>query len=53
MIKDNGIGFSSKEEEKKHSFGLKLLNSLVQQLNGTITQIPGNGTHWEIAIKTN
>ncbi len=51
-IKDNGIGFNAKKEQKNHSFGLKLLNSLVQQLDGSIEQILNKGTHWKINLKT-
>lgn len=51
-IKDNGIGYNQETQKKQHSFGLKLLNSLIQQLNGSIQQILSTGTHWKIEIKT-
>ncbi len=51
-IKDNGVGFNQKTHKKQHSFGLKLLNSLIQQLNGSIQQVVTSGTHWKIEIQT-
>lgn len=50
QIIDNGIGFN-KETNTKDSFGLKLISSLLQQLNGTINKANHNGTHWNLKLK--
>lgn len=51
-IKDNGIGFPENLDFKNtKSLGLQLVNSLVEQLDGTITLINDSGTHFEIIFK--
>lgn len=49
-IKDNGKGFTTKESKKKNSFGLKLINSLIAQLEGSIKKKDSHGTHWVIQL---
>ncbi|WP_422104451.1 tetratricopeptide repeat-containing sensor histidine kinase [Winogradskyella sp.] len=49
-ISDNGIGFTEKEGDKKNSFGLKLIHSLIGQLDGHIERLKTNGTHWKIKL---
>lgn len=49
-IMDNGIGFSAEEINKSNSLGLKLVNSLTQQLGGNVKKIKSNGAHWLINI---
>ncbi|WP_350288063.1 histidine kinase dimerization/phosphoacceptor domain -containing protein [uncultured Croceitalea sp.] len=49
-IKDNGKGFTIKESKKKNSFGLKLINSLIAQLEGSIEKKGSHGTHWVIQL---
>jgi len=51
-IIDNGIGFQQETIKKNYSFGLKLLNSLIQQLNGSIQKVLSQGTHWKIEVQT-
>lgn len=51
-ICDNGVGFTEMEGEKQNSFGLKLIHSLIHQLDGTIKRIPIQGTHWQIMVKS-
>jgi len=51
-IKDNGVGFPENLDFKKtKSLGLQLVNSLVEQLDGTIKLINDPGTHFEIIFK--
>jgi two-component sensor histidine kinase len=51
-IIDNGIGFAKKEREKSNSFGIKLIYSLIEQLEGTIQKLNSkNGTHWRMTVK--
>ncbi|WP_111707755.1 tetratricopeptide repeat-containing sensor histidine kinase [Lutibacter citreus] len=50
-ISDNGIGFTEKEEDKANSFGIKLITSLTEQLDGSIKRLLSHGTHWKIIIK--
>jgi two-component sensor histidine kinase len=50
-IIDNGIGFDHEKITESHSFGLSLLNTLVQQLEGSIEKKQTIGTHWSIKIK--
>lgn len=47
---DNGKGFSLKEGSLTNSFGIKLIGSLVEQLEGTVKKKNGTGTHWVIQI---
>lgn len=51
QVIDNGIGFTKKNNEKSNSFGLKLITSLIEQLEGTMERINTKGTHWEMKIK--
>ncbi len=50
-ISDNGIGFEEASVHKSNSLGLKIINSLIIQLKGTIKKINNNGTTWEIKIQ--
>jgi two-component sensor histidine kinase len=53
-IIDNGIGFDQSKAEKNNSFGIKLIYSLIEQLEGEIQKLESeNGTHWRMKIKTN
>ncbi len=47
-IGDNGIGF--KEGEKKSSLGLRLVQSLVNQIDGTIQKVGESGTRYKISF---
>ncbi len=52
QISDNGIGFKDIDASKKtNSLGLKIINSLVQQLDGSIQKTINNGTHWKMEVK--
>jgi len=52
QIIDNGIGFNTSEAEKNNSFGIKLIYSLIEQLEGVIEKLDSkNGTHWKMTIK--
>ncbi len=51
-IRDNGIGFSTQEIEQPNSFGLQLITSLVEQLEGSIEKVSKKGTCWNLIIKT-
>lgn len=48
---DNGKGFSLDKGTKKHSFGLKLITSLVSQLDGSLKKKDAKGTYWQIELK--
>lgn len=48
---DNGKGFALNAMEKKNSFGLKLMDSLIDQLEGDIKKLEGKGTHWWVQLK--
>ena len=50
-IRDNGIGFEADAEGKSNSLGLKIINSLILQLDGTIEKINEKGTHWKLNVK--
>ncbi|MCL6272522.1 tetratricopeptide repeat protein [Muricauda sp. 2012CJ35-5] len=50
-ISDNGIGFSTQEIEKENSFGIKLITSLIEQLEGNVERISEQGTRWEMKLK--
>ncbi len=52
QVADNGIGFTPEDANRKNSFGLKLINTLVTQLKGSIEKVTSGGTHWNITIKT-
>lgn len=49
-IVDNGVGSEYVKSEKNESFGLKLVNSLADQLDGDIKVYNGKGTHWHLSI---
>ncbi len=51
QIIDNGIGFTLNEPKTGNSFGIKLIQSLIEQLEGTIEKINQQGTHWVMLIK--
>lgn len=48
---DNGKGFLLNTEIKEHSFGLKLITSLINQLEGSLKKKDVEGTHWLIELK--
>lgn len=48
---DNGQGFILDKIGKKNSFGLKLMDSLIEQLEGNIKKLDGKGTHWWVQLK--
>ncbi|MEC7770712.1 MAG: histidine kinase dimerization/phosphoacceptor domain -containing protein [Bacteroidota bacterium] len=48
---DNGKGFTLDRMENKNSFGLKLMDSLIEQLEGTLKKQDGKGTHWRVQLK--
>jgi two-component sensor histidine kinase len=51
-IMDNGIGFKDTVAQKTNSFGIKLIHSLIEQLEGFIEKLDRkNGTHWKIRVK--
>jgi two-component sensor histidine kinase len=52
-ISDNGIGFTEQEGGKANSFGLKLIKSLIEQLDGSIKRVKSEGTQWKITIPNN
>jgi two-component sensor histidine kinase/Flp pilus assembly protein TadD len=47
---DNGRGFSKEESTKVDSLGLKLISSLVNQLDGTYKTFFESGTRWVINL---
>jgi two-component sensor histidine kinase len=50
-IKDNGEGIADiNSNGKTDSFGLKLVNSLLKQLNGQLEYKNNNGCSWKISI---
>jgi two-component sensor histidine kinase len=51
VVKDTGVGLPVKKENKK-SMGLVLVNLLVSELEGTITEIQHNGLSYEINFKS-
>ena len=50
QVIDNGKGFILSDSGKKGSFGLKLIQSLVEQLEGTLTKKDDRGTHWQVQL---
>ncbi|WP_223826599.1 histidine kinase dimerization/phosphoacceptor domain -containing protein [Flagellimonas sp. S3867] len=50
-ISDNGVGFSTQDENKENSFGIKLITSLIEQLDGNIKRLTDQGTHWKMKLK--
>ena len=51
-ISDNGIGFSNEEGQKNNSFGIKLITSLIQQLDGSIERSNLDGTLWTMKLES-
>jgi len=49
-VQDNGIGFQHVKQHKQDSFGLKLVNSLANQLDGQLEVTNGEGTRWHLSI---
>ena len=49
-ISDNGIGLPD-NFENRNSFGYKLVNTLNDQLDGTMEQLAGNGTSVKMSFK--
>ncbi len=47
-IADNGCGFD--EQSNSHSIGLRLVKSLVQQINGSIERLSMKGTAYQISF---
>ncbi|AEG17220.1 PAS domain S-box protein [Methanobacterium paludis] len=51
-IEDNGVGFpEGLDFESTNRIGLKLVKTLVKQLNGTIDLVQNNGTKFQIKFK--
>lgn len=51
-VKDDGIGFPDHIDYKNvDSLGLRLVNSLVHQINGELTLLKNHGTRFEIRFK--
>lgn len=50
-VSDNGVGFTEKDSVKQNSFGLKLIKSLITQLDGSIKRLKTGGTHWQIMVR--
>lgn len=52
IVNDNGVGISSKPDEKKEvSLGLHLVNTLVEQLEGTLETDSSAGTAYKIKFR--
>ncbi len=49
-IIDNGPGFTSEEQAKSNSLGIKLVTSLATQLCGELNKIEHQGTHWKLIL---
>ena len=49
LVKDNGQGFINKENNQQ-SFGLRLVHSLIDQMDASITQENNSGCQWNIMI---
>ncbi len=50
IVQDNGIGFPSDAFKENKSLGLKLVNILVQQIDGVIQHSRRNGTKYRIVF---
>jgi len=48
-IWDNGVGFDE-NAEMKDSLGMKIINSLTRQLDGSVTHFNKNGAHWRLNV---
>lgn len=46
IFADDGVGFKGPEDNKRH--GLGLVRRLMQQVGGTATLVPGQGTQWTL-----
>jgi len=53
IIADNGVGVETALYKEKQSFGLRLVESLVQQLNGEIKMHTQGGCIWRIHLELN
>ena len=52
IVSDNGIGINEElKERKKHSLGIQLVETLVEQLDGTLEIEPSSGTTFKIRYK--
>ena len=52
IVRDNGVGFPEKLDFKNSdSLGLRLVNSLVDQIHGNIQLIVDNGTEFKITFE--
>jgi len=51
IISDNGTGIPDTNISGHRSIGLKLIQSLTKQLNGTITQVNQKGCRWELKFE--
>ena len=51
FIKDNGKGIVAKHDPGSYSFGLKLVHSLVDQIDGEIEQFNDDGSCWHLKVK--
>ncbi|WP_191963430.1 tetratricopeptide repeat-containing sensor histidine kinase [Pseudotamlana haliotis] len=49
-VSDNGKGFGPTERQKKNSLGLQLINSLIDQLDGSVNIESNEGTQWKINL---
>ena len=50
IISDNGLGLKSNSNEGK-GLGARLIQLFVKQLEGTINQLPAEGTSFKIIFK--
>ncbi len=49
-IHDNGIGFDYQADQKLNSLGLQLVRQLSEQVNGDLSCVNDQGTHWKISF---
>jgi PAS domain S-box-containing protein len=49
-VEDNGTGLPASAAEEGGSIGLQLVNLLVEQINGTVRLITGEGTRAEVSV---
>ena len=47
-VSDDGVGMSSASTPSSHSLGMQLVETLVEQLNGRVTNTPSEGTTFRI-----
>jgi two-component sensor histidine kinase len=50
VLADDGRGLPAKGEEKKTSFGLKIVKRMAEQLNATVIVKTGNGTSYQMNV---